>query len=384
MVACMLSSCSENDTVTLPEGSPANINLKISPATRSDIPSAIETIKTLRIILLDKNGKVEVNKLVTSDEETLLPSYRWSHHTTIGKKTLFVIANEESVEDAKIEGEEESAPEVSLKDRVEAFTPGMSGFEQFINSIYFFPDYSDENKPLPMTGKYYLDFEEEEQSFNVYLVFVATKFQIKLINYRNDRVLIDRISFDKISDRNYLMASLTEKDSYLNGEYWIDWLYETSKDTNKFPEINNSYNSNDFINGKWGWLKNYGMPGNAVHESKNFYLDSNTPIYLEAATTNTGYDPEPFVLQLDPLYYPESKNIEREPDTQGYYIEFEIEKEGEQPKILRKSLPNLKTLFRNTQVNINVEMNNSDEEIYVEISRWNETLPPAFGTVSKQ
>lgn len=381
MVACMLSSCSENDTVILPEGSPANINLKISPATRSDIPSAIETIKTLRIILLDKNGKVEVNELVTS-EENLLSSYQWSHLTTIGMKTLFVIANEDSVEDAKIEGEEESAPEVSLKDRVEAFTPGMSGFEQFINSIYFFPDYSDENKPLPMTGKYYLDFEEEEQTFNVYLVFVATKFQINFKNYRNDIVVIDRISIDKIADSNYLMASLSSADSYVDGEYWIDWLHEVTKDTNRFPEINNSYNSNDFINGKWGWLRNYGMPSNTKHETIEL-LEATNSLNIDPGNFNES-DPEPFELSLSPFYYPESKFIGGSDNNQKYTIAFVIRREGDDPVVLSKDLTNVKTLFRNTLVNINVEMNTAYEEIYVEIGKWNEDMPPAFGTISKQ
>lgn len=381
ILLAIASSCTDVETdtgvVSSEDSVTGAISINISPLTRSE--SSVEDIHSLRIILLDKDGKIKTNEYI----EPIDIPYTWEFQSTLGKYFIYVIANESSVINYTVDGISDANNE-SFTEMINKFTLAQSGFEDFINSLYFEPDYT---RPIPASCNYELNLEKEKQSFDVYLVPVATKFEINFKNYRNDPVEILNITLSKIADSNYLMANLDESEIFKTVErntyYWIDWMKNVVDDTTQHPNLDNSYNSNDYINQKWGWITKYEMPDGVDYDSK-VILAPEDNFSIDKAEFQKGEDPVPVEKYLGhPFYFPESKYIADNQTNQSYLLEFKIKITGGDSKIISKELTNVHTLFRNTLVNITVEMNTALEEIYVEISPWTD-IEPAYGIITPE
>ena len=376
LLPALLGSCSngreeEPASSIYPEGE-GNMVLNIAPLTRADDDLEKEKLNSLRIVLLDSEGRLKANERITISDMNLIP-YTWNFNTAFGRYSIYVIANEDKIYKYTIEGEEPTKEYENITDRINNFTLGQSGFAEFINSIYFSPSYNTGTNytPIPKSAMYEFDFTQANQNLNVWLVPVAVKFEVIMKNYRNNEVTIKSIKLNKSGKNNYLMARLDDNELHRSGLYWIDWLKEVAKDTQ-----DNS--GNDYINDKWGWITGYYLPTDDHFQD---YI-VNTPLRIDPGNIVDDKDPEPAIIEFGPFYYPESKYIDKDTGQQSYSLEFEIATTGE-AKTIEKVLPHVKSLFRNTQVKITIELNNANEEIYAEVSMWKE-LDPVYGTIYPQ
>lgn len=356
----------------------AVLKISVSPATRTDENGDIEVINSLRLILLDKDGKVKenilktyLNKSTTDFEETYI-----FDDLALGTYKVYAIVNEESVETFDSEREEPEFQGMTLQQSLARFIPGNSGFEDFVNNIYFAPDYT---KAIPYSSVYNVTVDKEKVDATIYLVPVATKLEINFYNYRNDAVILNKVSVEKVADQNYLMAKIPEEYQYKGNDYWIDWLQKVSEDTTNHPELGTGNDSNDVVNDKWGWLTHYELPATAEHNSLNL-IEEGKRWEIPAVETQIGGNPKPGLFSKKNLYFPESKYIPEESESQFYTLEFEIQKGVDEVLLLTGEIYNLKTLFRNTYLIVNVEMTSEEDDIYIEILRWKKR-DPVYGTI---
>ena len=368
--SCEQASDSEIESPDMP----VRLSLNISPLTRADEASPIEKVNSIRVIMTDATGRVEYNhkKIYESYDPD---SEVFEYLTTVGVKHLYVIANEESIESFSIEGKD-IPDNKSLSELLDGFTFATTGLEEYLTSLYFTPDY---RNTIPASCYYELQLKEENEIKELYLVNVATKFYINFSNLRNDVVIFEKVAINSFASENYLIPKVGESQTFIKGDYWIDWLKKVSEDTNEHPDLSGDENSNDLINDKWGWLTDYSLP-TENHEPKNLIAEGAIwEVEKVSSAGNTG-EVIPGKLACGPFYFPESKNGKEE---QSYSIEFEIQQTGKENITLSKDLPYLKSLFRNTYVIINVEMFSAVEEIYVEIKKWVEQ-DPVYGTIKPE
>lgn len=399
-----VSSCRDADDPRSEEpGKDIKVKLRIAPLYEYERSAeSVEIIKSLRIILTDKDGKLKANRYVSLTDEYAtfleLPQ-TLEFETTTGLNHVYVIANEESVENYSIEGEANTDNQKSLSERLNSFFEGNSSVGDFLNSIYFEPDYS---KPIPQSSYYELNVKETTNvtepinEFKVYLVNVATKFELNFYNYRNEPVTFKSISIDKIADQNYLMARIDQEDLFKTVEeddsqpkeyWWVDWLKAVADDTNDHPNLDNTDDSNDLINDKWGWLKGYHLPNAAKHDNAYILAPDDDSWTVEKSTPQTGKAPEPGKLEgKGPFYFPESKYIPEGEKSQVYLMNFTILTTNgteTEEKIFQSELGYVTTLFRNTFITVNIELYSGQILIYVEIGKWKEN-DPVYGIIEKE
>ena len=341
----------------------------------------IEIVKSLRIIIVDgQTGRIETTEYASlknvANKEL---DYKSTMNVTSGLKRVYVIANEESISEysnERIDGTDIDTKE-SIKVRLDGFIAGNDGFEDFINSLYFKPDYK---KPLPLTCMYELDLKQETETRELYLVPVAVKFKINFYNYRNENVVFKEVSIEQIADKNYLMANVDEESKTKDGKYWIDWLKEVSEDTTAHPDLNDTEDSNDKVNEKWGWLTGYNLPKQAEHKSCNLLLLEGEETWEVPYQKNeTAGTADAGTLSKGPFFLPESKNLSTPQNPQSpqkYAIKFVVaQTTTEEEKFFTRELPGLTALFRNTFLYIDVDLDSGAEYIYVEIKAWNQYQP---------
>lgn len=381
IVCASLVSCSdsgeEDNLLSRPESS--SLSLNISTATRAD-DTPMEVIKSLRIILIDESGKVEKNYYTRLNPHPTGPTFNYKHTvlTTPGRKNIYVFANEESVLNIKSQINDISYSYDSLSELFESYNVGRSGFEAEISTVSFTPNFT---KPLPMSCSYDLTVEKDKENFTAYLVNAANKIGFVFNNYRSDKVTFTSITLDKVADSEFIMASLPEESKTIDGKYWIDWLKEVAEETNRYPNLDDSDNSNNLINNNWGWITDYAVPVNTNHETINFIPD-NEPWVVDESKTQVGEDPIPTECSKGPFYIAESK-YQSSNGSQAYTIKLEIRQDDNTVKTFTKSLDYVKSLFRNTNVVISVDISAATENIYVEILKWN-YLDPAYGTINPE
>ena len=430
VLACILSmdSCiydydTYDQTAETEDSDKALFVLHIMPVnTRGDLPgSVVERIKSLRVIAISKGEEgeddvIEINRLVTfNDEASADFGYAFTWHTTSGNKDFYIIANEESVPSISFEdaadnllpkevktltnltallnhykatpnsGEFRLTPSTSSKSTADNKTGesdmacDVAEFKKAINAVYFSPTYEiqeiqgDEKKQifLPYTTCYenvevkaLKDNGFKENSKTMYLVPVATKFIFNFYNYRLSPVYVNEISMKSINTNNFLVPRVGETDlkkAFDGTEYaWIDWLAKVSEASHD----NMGFNENVDFNEKYGWISDYEMPEETL-EATTFVEQKNR--------IPGGDEDSPSKVSFGPYYRPESKKL-KNADGQEYYLTISLDDtvEGKQaPKLEDLLISNLKALFRNTCVIINVTMRDGDVEVYAEIADWN-------------
>lgn len=390
IIIMMISSCTngnrEEDNLLGNDNEKITLQLKInslaSGETSSKSNNQNEKIKSLRIIIIDSDGKLEVNEKAELDLEEYYSSdfnYIFKRYLNGKDKHLYFIANEESIN--KIELTETTGlPSESSSDNLteilDSFIPESEdqnlgrgeGFEKVLNHLYFKNDFTDKSSEnsiyLPYASYYKLEkditgFSRMSKPF--YLVPVATKIEFKFVSYRKNDIKINDIAICSINNNNYLNAQLAEEETIKTIDgirmWWIDWLEAcalASQTTTDYEDFNN----------KWGWIENYRMPTNEQNQPKSLKPTDEEWVIKGMVDKNN-----PDKKEFGPFYLPESHN----PD---YSLTFNLEDMGENKTVTLEGcvLENLKVLFRGTHVIVNVELYQEAMDIYAEIVPWQQKV----------
>lgn len=346
----LLVACSSQGGHPLePAGASLCLNIATIGQSRAGVESLSdnEKMQTLRVIVLHADGKVEHNRLYSlsgSGSESKLILLKV---TPDEKKKILLFANENSVGSVEgVEGETSVSTE-TLGAFFGKYPEGTGGFENAVRGLYFNPVYWDsaeeEFLPIPMSSEYVLEMGKGSVERTFYVVRVATKFTINFENWRDEDVIVSDLRIVRPADRNYLMAHVNDfpdSDSYPG---WIDWLKEVSEKS--------SENDTEAAS----WMMNYDLPGVAKHE-----------VYTHGGTLT--------VKELDKtdmvFYLPESKNLKESEVTHGeqeYMLSFKVTGREEPFSF---ALPNLKALFRNTHVVINIAMYTDRVLFRISVEPW--------------
>lgn len=369
MVAC--SSQEESFPPDVTETSEATLLLNIATIEGSRAGTAElsdnEKMHNVRIIILHSDGTVEHNKFYSLDGPMAQHSILLKVASNESKK-VFLFANEESV--SAVEGNENVGG--SLSSFFDSYREGASGFESAVNSLYFAPDYTG-GKYIPMSSFYVVEMPGQgtvEKTF--YVVRVATKFTVNFLNWRGEEVRVEHFSIASHADKNYLMAHVENSQQnrdLFNGKTWIEWL----KDVSDASSGNDSYETTEAV----GWLKDYRLP-----ESANMtitYTHEAVTIGKPKVDINNPGNSKPGVAQNIPIFYlPESKNIKVGATDGEQEYQLTIKVAGHDEPFVR-TLPNLKALFRNTHIVVNITLHKT-LEIEVDVIPYSEViLNPSFG-----
>lgn len=364
-------ACSSQEESLPEEISEAILYLNIEPVGLTRAGTATlpdnEKMHSVRVIVLHENGTVEHNKFYSLDGAQVQRAILLKV-TPDEKKKIYLFANEESV--SAVEGVADVNSTLSAF--FHTYVEGMSGFEDAVNGLYFSPDYS-AGKPIPMSSMYEIDFPENG-NFNgtFYVVRVATKFMVNFMNWRGEEVIVENFTIANHADKNFLMAHVNDSEQneeLFNGKTWIDWLKEVSDASSE----DDDYATTEAA----GWLKDYELPEQADKEKT--YTHGRVTVGLPTVDIDNPNNSKPGVAKNIPVFYlPESKSPKAgaTDGEQEYTLTIKINGRDE-PFVCK--LPNLKALFRNTHVVVDITMYNSNE-IIVDVIPYSEViLEPEFG-----
>lgn len=400
-----LSSCvneyGADCTSNTPDPNTTILFLDMRSLSPSNATLPAEKIKTVRVIITAKSDAesgsdtpeedvsskniIECNRLYelpVVDASNFSYTLTWS--STLGRKSVYVIANEEFIGNdltAKLNEYEEMSASGDLEEWLEAysFTPEYKISD---NNIYLPYSYS-KTDFIPLPG--------QVNSINCWLVPVATKFVFKFQNKRNADVRINGISMASVNSSSYLLPDIAPDAQYMefDGEslYWPDWLAKVSQMSWNYPE----FGENEGFNQLYGWITDYSVPDLSDSHVYTFVERNSSDVFDVPAAheieTEDGKETVPGSFTTRIFYLPESINFdipdasstldsgndEDEQRNQSYYLTFELEDlgSGTAPKLENMLIPNLSSLFRNTFVVIQMVMVQGDIEIYAEIAPWN-------------
>lgn len=446
--AAGLASCFHGSGEPEEEADRMILMLRMMPVDADPVTSdsgVKEMIRSIRIILLsygggeedngnsgnEETGIIEYNQRIVFENPSAVSRFRYDFAwpTFAGKKSLYIVANEESVTEGVrfLPSDGDTLPDLSDS---ESLTDLLDGYEavgkdhladpaaqascaelvRVLDAVAFKPVYTEEEGEvfLPYVSYYSAaddieqlnikkgDYIGAEAPFELYLVPVATKFTFHFENYRPHAVEINDITLSSAHSENFLMARVGEADYEKpfgdistdpvswQDYYWIDWLAKVSEASH-----NHSWaDDNRDFNAKYGWISHYAIPDGNAPEPQQFVEE---PSYVKAADRTGVEDSEedgiPGTLTLGPFYLPESRNIARksqnnigaetgsqETDSQQYYLTLglhDVEQLPEyDPKFEKQPIDNLEALFRNTHVKINVVLRQGNVRVYAEIAEW--------------
>lgn len=341
-----------------------------------DFPSLSENEKmhSLRVILLDDKGQPEQNEFYRF--ETSKVEEEISLMTIAGKKKVFLIANEMGVDSYYSELIDTGGKDFS------EFLASVSSFgencEDILNSLVIYPNFKD--NIIPQTSCYEAELKTgDTQELTMHVVKAGIKVTFTFLNSRNEEVQLNQVRLSSFADRMYLMGHVGEKDYKKDGLYWVDWLCNVSKESQTHPD----YDDNLDFNGKKGWITDYQLPEDTQHSMISFIETEEDPWKVDPQKTIENKDPELGELLKGPYYFSESSNILTSGTTQQqYYLSLNIQ-DKENNFTISRQLPNAKALFRNSHLDIEVNMAKGATDIYVEIKAWTQS-EEVYGTVDEE
>ncbi|MCH5237878.1 MAG: hypothetical protein J1E95_08790 [Muribaculaceae bacterium] len=455
---CMVfTSCSQYQTDDPDQGNPSQtggqkMSLRIATVgngTRGEEKGdeVSEKIKSLRIVIIsdcfiEYNQKFDYSQTEGGIKNAEGTIHTLERSTVAGNKKFYLIANEESVPEISFDNiSDEELREIegignlkegilsngmSLTEFLEYFVKDKlpaegtldylnsgtgSQFEKLINSAYFCPDLEvkDNTIYLPYTS-YYEGIKagnnpEETVAATMYLVPVATKFTFNLYNYRNQPVVLERMTFRALNPYNYLYAQLDdgEKRKSYNGKplWWVDWLQKVAEDTNyKWENSDHPKDDLEDYNQRVGWIENYFLP--LANETTNDPIDKSLEKYegeIWEVDRLRNIDEPPIINVV--RYFPESfrtgkrkvfdedGNTYSEIECQLYQLQFKVHeiREGNIVAETHTSsfmdIDNLSALFRGTHVIIEVDMYESVVQVFCRIEQWGWNKKPYLGYVQE-
>lgn len=443
--AAGLASCFHGSGEPEEEADRMILMLRMMPVDADPVtsdPGVKEMIRSIRIILLSygggeedngnngnngnsgngENGIIEYNQRIVFENPSAVSRFRYDFAwpTFAGKKSLYIVANEESVTEGVrfLPSDDGTLPAFSgsltnLLDGYEAVgkdhladqaaQESCAELVRVLDAVAFEPVYTvdDGEVFLPYVSYYSAaenekfnikkgDYIDAEAPFYLYLVPVATKFTFHFENYRPHDVEINDITLSSAHSENFLMARVGEADykkpfgrvspdeNTWQDYYWIDWLAKVSEASHK----HSGADDNRDFNAKYGWISHYAIPDGNAPEPQQFVEE---PSYVKAADRTGVEDSEedgiPGTLTLGPFYLPESRNIagaktgSQETDSQQYYLTLGLHDVTHQsseydPKFEEQPIDNLEALFRNTHVKINVVLRQGNIRVYAAIADW--------------
>ena len=317
------------------------------------VDNSVEYMYTLRIVILHENGTVEHNMYIDFGEIPQTECYRIFKVTRNETKKIYLIANEENAS-------------TDLHEQLETLTTGNTTFASIVDNFVFIPDYKN---PIPMSSVYDVPVKAEnlvEREF--YLVRAATKFAFRFTNKRKSKVSIDAIHISDIAGATYLIPHKREPlfmsfdDESL---YWINWLKKVADESQQSPD-------DVELADKRGWIQAYDIPSETSHQE----VTVNGPLEVPSMT---GDQPGKAVFAV--FYLPESKKLKAGSATYGeqeYTLKLDMSENGKELSFT-KTFPNLKALFRNTHVLVDITFTEKDE-VKVQVVPYAEViLEPEFG-----
>lgn len=363
MVAC------GSQEESLPDTAEAALYLNVATLeqTRSEeaeLPDN-EKMHSVRIVILHEDGTVEHNRYY-SLEGAQAQKYILLKVRPNEKKKIFLFANEESV--STVEGV--TGGNQTLTAFFNDYTENSSGFEAAVNGIYFAPDYLN-GKNIPMSSVYEIDFTEGKVEETFYVVRVATKFTMNFMNWRSEEVTVTNFTIEKYADENFLMARVNDSEQnrqLFKGKTWIEWLKEVSDASSESDD----YATTEAV----GWLKDYELPVQA--DKTKIYTHGTITVGKPTVDINYPDNSKPGVAKDVPVFYlPESMNLKADATDGEQEYTMTIKIQGRDEPFVCK-LSNLKALFRNTHVVVNITLNSM--EIVVDVRPYSEViLEPDFG-----
>lgn len=326
---------------------------RVSDRVNDAVDNPVEYMYTLRIVILHENGTVEHNMYIDFGEIPRTECYRIFKVTRNETKKIYLIANEENAS-------------TDLHEQLETLTTGNTTFASIVDNFVFIPDYKN---PIPMSSVYDVPVKAEnlvEREF--YLVRAATKFAFRFTNKRKSKVSIDAIHISDIAGATYLIPHKREPlfmsfdDESL---YWINWLKKVADESQQSPD-------DVELADKRGWIQAYDIPSETSHQE----VTVNGPLEVPSMT---GDQPGKAVFPV--FYLPESKKLKAGSATYGeqeYTLKLDMSENGKELSFT-KTFPNLKALFRNTHVLVDITFTEKDE-VKVQVVPYAEViLEPEFG-----
>ena len=326
---------------------------RVSDRVNDAVDNPVEYMYTLRIVILHENGTVEHNMYIDFGEIPQTECYRIFKVTRNETKKIYLIANEENAF-------------TDLHEQLETLTTGNTTFASIVDNFVFIPDYKN---PIPMSSVYDVPVKAEnlvEREF--YLVRAATKFAFRFTNKRKSKVSIDAIHISDIAGATYLIPHKREPlfmsfdDESL---YWINWLKKVADESQQSPD-------DVELADKRGWIQAYDIPSETSHQE----VTVNGPLEVPSMT---GDQPGKAVFPV--FYLPESKKLKAGSATYGeqeYTLKLDMSENGKELSFT-KTFPNLKALFRNTHVLVDITFTEKDE-VKVQVVPYAEViLEPEFG-----
>lgn len=326
---------------------------RVSDRVNDAVDNPVEYMYTLRIVILHENGTVEHNMYIDFGEIPQTECYRIFKVTRNETKKIYLIANEENAS-------------TDLHEQLETLTTGNTTFASIVDNFVFIPDYKN---PIPMSSVYDVPVKAEnlvEREF--YLVRAATKFAFRFTNKRKSKVSIDAIHISDIAGATYLIPHKREPlfmsfdDESL---YWINWLKKVADESQQSPD-------DVELADKRGWIQAYDIPSETSHQE----VTVNGPLEVPSMTGN-----QPGKAVFPVFYLPESKKLKAGSATYGeqeYTLKLDMSENGKELSFT-KTFPNLKALFRNTHVLVDITFTEKDE-VKVQVVPYAEViLEPEFG-----
>lgn len=344
---------SDDDTAILVLRTGLLDQTRASDRVNDAVDNSVEYMYTLRIVILHENGTVEHNMYIDFGEIPQTECYRIFKVTRNETKKIYLIANEENVS-------------TDFHEQLETLTTGNTTFASIVDNFVFIPDYKN---PIPMSSVYDVPVKAEnlvEREF--YLVRAATKFAFRFTNKRKSKVSIDAIHISDIAGATYLIPHKREPlfmsfdDESL---YWINWLKKVADESQQSPD-------DVELADKRGWIQAYDIPSETSHQE----VTVNGPLEVPSMT---GDQPGKAVFPV--FYLPESKKLKAGSATYGeqeYTLKLDMSENGKELSFT-KTFPNLKALFRNTHVLVDITFTEKDE-VKVQVVPYAEViLEPEFG-----
>lgn len=349
--------------------------------------AAWERMRTLRVVVLSQTSdKVEFNRhySLDADGESLYGPIVIPVKAD-GTKRIYLVANEEWADkpsgDATAIADFLGSAEVGSS--AADFTSGIT------DAVFVVPSSSyGEGCYIPMSSVYEVqtfaaDAGKRKDCGTFYIVRTMTKFTF---SFRNDRVSGEPVHINKweiyglVENKAYLMPHFTpnadgswgySQNSALGvwtpfgdgwtetGSEWKEWLAKVSDESNIDPE-NPEADEN-------GWLTVYEIPSAQAETVKHEYGEGELVIPID--------DKEHDGLVV--TYRPESKSVKTSDyafaGEQEYKVNLWVtEGNVEHSFTVPVTIPNLRSLFRNTHVCINVRFGEEmkDDAIYAKIIDW--------------
>lgn len=352
----------------------------------------VEKIRSLRIIIIDSEGNLEVNETANlGNSEYIASNFSYTFKKALNghDKHIYLIGNEESVGKIGITDNSElpeNLPLGSLTGVLDYFISGSeinnvrAGkiFEKVLNSIYYENNYeevSDEitgetvkvtdDNSIYLPYSAYYELGKNELGFSrlnnpLFLVPIATKIDFDVVSYRSHDTEIRDIVVCDLNKTNFINAQLREKEKIRIHEdkklWWVDWLEVCSRNSHTAEDL-------EEFNNKWGWIEEYYIPFNEAPSPKSLHSDTeNAEDWFISRMIDKN---NPDRIHLGPFYLPESLNSE-------YSLTFRVYDTSSKEETILEGykLDTVKAFFRNTHIIIQVELYEKAMDIYAEIVPW--------------